>query len=162
MRRIEPITMKYLLLFVTYLFCCYNVIAQEAPNLSNNTPGSAEVTAVAKSGSIPVNYFSGIPGISVPIFNYTKSGISANVSLDYFAGGVRVLEEATNTGLGWHINAGGVIARNLRGLPDDCPGRGFIYTPGVNIGIPSGKYIFFDNVVVSTFAAVSSTVAVIG
>lgn len=128
--------MKYFLFFVACFFYCCQLFAQLAPNLSNNIAGSSEVTAMSKAANIPVNYYTGTPGISIPIFNYTKSGISANVSIDYAAGGIKVAEEATNVGLGWHVNAGGLIARSLRGLPDDCPGRGFMYTPGVNFSGP--------------------------
>ncbi|RFS19128.1 hypothetical protein DVR12_25315 [Chitinophaga silvatica] len=123
--------MKYLLFLLVCVFS-FRFVSAQSPNFGDNLPGSADVTAFSRSASIPVNFFTGIPSITIPIFNYEGNSINTNVSLDYFAGGIKVDEPATNTGLGWHLNTGGVIIRQLRGFPDDCPGRGFMYTPTVN------------------------------
>jgi hypothetical protein len=34
-------------------------------------------------------------------------------------GGIKVEEVASSVGLGWAFNNGGVITRNVRGMPDD-------------------------------------------
>lgn len=130
--------MRYLYYGALLLLSSLTVVAQEAPNMNNSVSGSSAATASGKQINIPVNYFTGIPGISIPIHTYTRSGISTTVSLDYFAGGLKVEEQASTIGLGWQLSAGGMITRNQRGLPDDFPGRGFLYTPVVDPGPESG------------------------
>ncbi|SHN44054.1 hypothetical protein, partial [Chitinophaga sp. CF418] len=131
--------MRYLYFMALLLLSSLKIVAQEAPNMNNNISGSAAATASGKQINIPVNYFTGIPNISIPIHSYMRSGISTNVSLDYFAGGIKVDEPASNVGLGWQLSAAGIITRNRRGLPDDFPGRGFLYTPEVDPGSRTGR-----------------------
>lgn len=131
--------MKYLYFIALSLLTSWKVVAQEAPNMNNGGSRSASAIASGKQINIPVNYFTGIPNISIPIHSYTRSGISTGVSLDYFAGGIKVEEQASSVGLGWQLSAGGVITRNQRGLPDDFPGRGFLYTPVVDPGARTGR-----------------------
>ncbi|SHN34533.1 hypothetical protein, partial [Chitinophaga sp. CF418] len=131
--------MRYLYFMVLLLLSPLTIVAQEAPNMNSSISGSAAAVASGKQINIPVNYFTGIPNISIPIHSYTRSGIATSVSLDYFAGGVKVDEPASNIGLGWQLSAGGIIIRNQRGLPDDFPGRGFLYTPEVDPGSRTGR-----------------------
>jgi hypothetical protein len=129
--------LKYLILVASVYS---NVLlAQEAPNFNNSIPGSTDANAVSKEINIPVNYFTGTPNISIPIYSYQRNSLSTSVSLNYFAGGNRVDEQATCVGLGWRVNAGGLITRELRGLPDDCPGRGYLFTPEVKPGPKTGR-----------------------
>jgi len=44
--------------------------------------------------------------------------ISVDVSLSYHATGIKVDEEASWVGLGWVLNAGGIITRQVRGNRD--------------------------------------------
>ncbi|MCK9398521.1 MAG: hypothetical protein M0Q51_00820 [Bacteroidales bacterium] len=115
----------------------YNVVS---------VPPSPNAAALGKYGEIPVDKSTGIPNISIPILDLSEGGIDVSVSLSYHAGGIRVQDEATWVGLGWSLNAGGVITRTMRGLPDDhyngflenaekVPSSGMIYnelsTPGI-------------------------------
>jgi YD repeat-containing protein len=117
------------------------------PTLSNVLPPSPNVSALSKFGSIPVGQSTGIPQISVPIYQYSNknTGLSLNVSINYHAGGVRVDEMASNVGLGWALSAGGAVSRVVRGLPDESP-SGFWNTPYVeesngNYPIKDGPFL---------------------
>ncbi|WP_188315984.1 RHS repeat domain-containing protein [Chitinophaga agrisoli] len=100
------------------------------PTFDNPAPPAPNAAAFAKFGNIPVGPATGIPQINVPIYQYAgkNNGLSLAVSLDYHEGGVRVDEVASNIGLGWALNAGGVISRVMRGLPDESF-AGFLNTP---------------------------------
>jgi hypothetical protein len=100
-------------------------ISAQAPqphgSLLTFIPASPSAAALGKFGDIPVSYCTGIPNITIPIYNYTNkmNGLNLNISLDYHAGGIRVEEKASNVGIGWALNAGGVITRMMRGIPDE-------------------------------------------
>jgi hypothetical protein len=105
----------------------------QTPSMSGNVSPSAEASAVARVNQIPVNYYTGIPQIAYPVYNFSQQGISLSLSLSYFAGGVKVEETPTNVGLGWTLNSGGFILRTVRGIPDDYPRSGFMYAPSIPI-----------------------------
>lgn len=63
--------------------------------------------------------------VHVPIYAMSEGEISAGISLSYVNGsGVPVSTADGEVGLGWHLNAGGSVKRELRGLPDDYTATG--------------------------------------
>ncbi|MEZ4824832.1 MAG: hypothetical protein R3C61_00845 [Bacteroidia bacterium] len=84
-------------------------------------PPSPTAAALGKYGEIPVSQYTGIPSINIPLWDISVRDITLPVSLSYHAGGIKVEEIAPWTGLGWSLNAGGVITRTVRGLPDELP-----------------------------------------
>jgi hypothetical protein len=121
---------KFACLGVLFSVITIPALAQnDPPNDINQTPGSANGTAAGKWASTPINLYTGMPAISVPIYHYAHhNGLNLNVSLDYFAGGVRMGENSTSAGLNWNLNAGGLITRTQRGAPDDVYPMGYLYT----------------------------------
>lgn len=102
---------------------------QTAPNDANDAPSSGTSMVAGKLAATPVNLYTGLPTVSIPIYQYSHhNGLHLNISLDYFTGGVKVNESATITGMNWYLNAGGVITRNIRGMPDELTGLGYHYT----------------------------------
>lgn len=120
--------MKPILLYLLLLTCCTHAIAQDWNPAGNYAPGlSPDLQGLAKYGIIPVNESTGIPQIQVPLLAATQNGYTVPVSLSYHAGGHKVDETASRVGLGWSLNAGGMITRMVRGLPDETPGKGYYY-----------------------------------
>ncbi|MEM7085846.1 MAG: DUF6443 domain-containing protein [Bacteroidota bacterium] len=121
--------MKKLLCLLAFLMLGLSAYAQENNlfNPINNTakiPQSPEVAAFEKfSGS--VNMYNGVPTIGIPIYTLAGKELSVPISLSYDASGIKVDQIATNIGLGWNLNYGGVVTRNVHGRPDD-----YIYTGG--------------------------------
>jgi len=76
-------------------------------------PPSPNSQAFAKYGNIPVSLYTGTPNISVPIYEIKARGITVPINLSYHASGIKVSEEASRVGLGWVLNAGGMISRNV-------------------------------------------------
>lgn len=99
------------------------------PSFDNIVPPSPNAASIGKFGSIPVGLSTGIPSVTVPIFEWEGKnfGQSVKISLDYHAGGVQVDEQPSDVGLGWALNAGGVISRTMRGIYDEYPIDGFLY-----------------------------------
>lgn len=87
--------------------------------LANYIPPSPDAAELGKYAEIPVNYSTGIPEIYIPLFNIKTGTINLPLSLSYHSSGVKVEEEASWVGLGWSLNAGGLITRVVKGIPDD-------------------------------------------
>ena len=79
-------------------------------------PPSPNTASLGKYGEVPVGLYTGIPQISIPLTSIQDGSLSVPISLSYHAGGVRVEEIASWVGLGWSLNAGGVITRQVRGI----------------------------------------------
>ena len=79
---------------------------------------SPTVAELGKYGAIPVSHYTGTPQISIPICEVTCGQLSLPISLSYHAGGVRVDQIASWIGMGWSLNAGGVITPTIMGVSD--------------------------------------------
>jgi hypothetical protein len=76
------------------------------------------VFSFAQNG-VSVNYQTGAASINIPIHTIQRREISVPISLSYSASGVHVNDVAGSVGMGWTLNAGGAITRQVRDLPDD-------------------------------------------
>lgn len=91
-------------------------------------PPSPETASLGKHLNSPVNYFSGLPQVDIPLYQIANQDIAIPVLLSYHAGGIRVEEITSRIGLGWNLQVGGAVTRYMRGLPDDLA-QGFLNTP---------------------------------
>ncbi len=69
-------------------------------------------------GNLKVNYSTGAPSLSVPIYTATSGNLSLPVYLQYSTKGVRVNETPSEVGLSWRLVAGGSISQVVRGKND--------------------------------------------
>jgi len=74
---------------------------------------SPEAAAFEKAGEIPVDIYTGVPNISIPIYTVKSGDIELPITLDYHATAIQVDQEATWVGLNWLMNAGGVITTQV-------------------------------------------------
>jgi YD repeat-containing protein len=81
-------------------------------------PPSPEAAALGKYGDVPVGEYTGTISPSVPLYEIKSRDITVPITADYFSRGIRVAEEASWIGLGWSLNAGGVITRTVMGRND--------------------------------------------
>ncbi|MCH6200221.1 hypothetical protein MMU07_11545 [Aquiflexum sp. LQ15W] len=82
-------------------------------------PKSPEAFAFSKYGNTPISLFNGRPNISIPLDQIQGSELNIPFSITYDASGIKVDQNATEVGLGWNLNLGGMIVRQVNGLPDD-------------------------------------------
>lgn len=68
---------------------------------------------------VSVNQITGTPNVVIPIYKLGRGTVSMPVSLVYSGSGVKPKDVEGTAGIGWNIQAGGQISRQLRGLPDD-------------------------------------------
>ena len=88
-------------------------------NLRTVVPPSPNAASLAKFGEWPVSEYTGLPNISIPIYELKGRSQSVPITLGYHSAGIRVGDIASWVGLGWALNAGGCITRSVQGLPDD-------------------------------------------
>lgn len=81
-------------------------------------PPSFNAAPLIKYCDHPIGTEYGIPEVKFSIANLTNDDISLPITLSYHSIGTKVEEESTWTGLGWYLNAGGMITRIIRGEND--------------------------------------------
>lgn len=91
-----------------------------APRNYSIIPPSPEVSSLINFYDIPVDYFHGLPDITLPIYELTQGSLKVPVSIRYHGGGVKVDEEDSNLGVSWALISGAIISRTVYGAPDDA------------------------------------------
>ncbi len=95
--------------------------------VSNYIPPSPNAASLALPADLEVSEYTGIPNISIPIYTINTGDISLPITLNYHASGIKVEQEASWVGLGWSLNVGGCITRQIRGK-DDFDTGGYVIT----------------------------------
>ncbi len=80
---------------------------------------SPDAIALGKFGDIPIDYFTGVPNISVPIHNIQAGTIGLSIGLAQHSSGLRPAETSSWVGHGWALNVGGIISRTVQGIEDE-------------------------------------------
>lgn len=133
---------KYSLLITALLFSLLG-FGQESNEPQINTtlptiiPPSPSVAALMKFEEIPVSNYTGIPDISIPLFNSPtlSKDITMAISLNYHPSSVAAEERSSDIGLGWSLFAGGTVSRTVKGMPDEIFQTGDILPGGYRFGI---------------------------
>ena len=81
-------------------------------------PQAPDAQALARAIDIPVNAYTGIPQITIPLYEIKVGELTIPISLSYHAGGILANQEATEVGLGWSLSAGGAITRTIKCMDD--------------------------------------------
>jgi len=97
---------------------CVKSFAQEKDFVPSFIPPSPTAYELGKYGQIPIGLFTGTPNINIPLYEYKTKNLSVPISLSYNSNGIKVDQIESNVGLGWSLNAGGVISRIIRGLAE--------------------------------------------
>lgn len=115
--------MRKIFLLAYISFC--SVYAQQSLNPNLITfPVSPEASRMTAYGNTPVNLFYGQLDKTVELFGGKTGEFSLPLNLNYNYAGFRLEETPSVVGLGWQLTAGGVISREVRGVPDEHP-RGY-------------------------------------
>jgi len=81
-------------------------------------PSSPQAAQFTRYGEIPVGHTTGVPQIEVPIYTLSTGWIDIPITISYHASGFRPRDIPSPVGLGWVLNAGGLISRSIEGMPD--------------------------------------------
>ncbi|AOW20768.1 hypothetical protein LPB138_08800 [Urechidicola croceus] len=83
---------------------------------------SPNVSNLGTYGNIPINYFTGKPNISIPIYTLNSGNIEVPIELSYHPDNVKPKSQPGWVGFGWNLNSGGSITRQVRGHMDEFYG----------------------------------------
>jgi hypothetical protein len=96
-----------------------SIAAQQPANQMHPTVPSPTAASLGKFGDIPISYFRGLPQISIPLVTAKGRTLELPISLNYHASGIKAEEIGGWVGMGWALEAGGVITRTVRGIVDE-------------------------------------------
>jgi hypothetical protein len=120
-------------LYLLFLFAVTTVHSQQNTSgikLPDFTPPSPNAAELGRYGVYDIGFQTGSLNIQVPLFSL--EGGQVPVLLDYSTGGIKVDQVASRAGMGWVLQAGGVIMRNVNGRPDELSTRVFPNTAVLN------------------------------
>ncbi len=132
-REILRTNRKQILFILTVVLGLSSISSQDVPNI---TPPSPTAYELGKYGQSPVGLFTGTPNVAIPLYEYQTNNLSIPISLTYNSNGIKVDQLSSNVGLGWSLNAGGVISRITRDKSDEY--NNYFY-PDEEIHKPLGK-----------------------
>lgn len=73
-----------------------------------------------KYGNTPVNLFTGTLSMNIPIYTYKDKDFELPISIGYASTGFTPNIPTGQLGIGWFLNAGGCVSREVKGVPDDA------------------------------------------
>lgn len=132
---------------------CVSLLASAAAVFAQTEPTSAfdkmvdvlspapNAAAIIKYGDATLNRNTGAATISIPLYSLKGTKIGTAVSLGYSSGGLRVDDIASRVGMGWSLNAGGVVTRTVRGLTDENNNRR-VPSAAFDYDYPSWRFMY--------------------
>lgn len=120
---------KKTLLFILFMINVCTSWGQLRPVKNMQTP---EAASLGLYGQIPVSHYTGIPNISIPLYDVEVGDYKLPISASYHLSSVKPNTPSGIMGLGWNLMAGGQITRTVRGIMDEKVdkegiGHGFYY-----------------------------------
>ncbi len=125
---------RKLVFFALLLSYSYLLFAQPEKRALFSVPNTASLGIF---GQIPTDHFTGLPQVNIPIYEFKSRDLSVPFTLSYHAGSVKPSTYPGWVGLGWNLQAGGVITRIQNDLPDEY----ISYTTGIR---PKGFFYFYN------------------
>ncbi|MEW7289607.1 hypothetical protein [Aquimarina sp. 2304DJ70-9] len=105
--------MKQLIINFLLLFVFLGAKSQDIQPLK-----SPDVTAFMNANYFPMNEYTGSANITIPIYTINLDGLEIPISLSYDTRGVKINTASSRVGLNWSLNTGGLISKQILGLPD--------------------------------------------
>ena len=132
---------RYLLLGIL-LFVCNVSFAQALDIPQVLSPNASEL---GKYGKMPVDYFSGLPQIQIPLTELRARNYSLPIYLSYHASGNKPDQHPGWVGQGWSLHAGGCINRIVNGKKDELTKEENARFIGINTSYQPGYLYHMDD-----------------
>jgi hypothetical protein len=110
---------KRFLLTSCLLAIVYTAFSQTYGGNDNYAPPSPTAVGFIMQNNTSVDLYTGTVNVNLPIMEIPGRRLKVPIALNYATGGIKVQEVPGWVGSGWNIQAGGMITRIVRGLPDE-------------------------------------------
>lgn len=125
--------MKISTLPIFILILPLNLVFGQLKEIVPPTPNAMKLTEFHAQKP---NLYTGTASVSIPLYSINFDGWTLPISLSYNATGVRPNEEASEVGLGWALNATGIISRTVKDGDDLLKGlnaerKGYVYANAI-------------------------------
>jgi hypothetical protein len=118
------------IVLIVFLFFPMIAISQTGSSIHPKViPPSPDAQSFVKYGEIPVSHATGTPNIEISIYEINSKKLKLPISLNYHPN-IKPSDIASCVGLGWKLNAGGLMTRSIKGKADEAPSGGML-----NVGI---------------------------
>lgn len=107
-----------------------NEIILDVPRV---VPVSPAVAAMEKYQSYPVSHCTGIPDITVPLYEIVTGEVTIPVTLSYHSSGLKPKEQSGVAGTGWTLNLEPSVSRHINGVADDESQKGWFYVSNAEV-----------------------------
>jgi hypothetical protein len=112
-----------------FIFSQENINAQTPAPLPLMVPPSPNAAALGEYGKNAVGLFTGTIQQNIPLYTIEAGAFSLPISLSYQSNGLRVSDIGSNVGLGWVLDAGGVITRTVNDETDEYGSSKIVVPP---------------------------------
>jgi hypothetical protein len=102
-----------------YVGILYAQVNIKSPNL--------DASSAFRFTEIPVSLSNGLVNVNLPIYTIKTKSLEIPIQLNYHSQGVKVEDIASSVGLGWSLNYGGLISRQVKDRADDST-NGYLTT----------------------------------
>ncbi|MBK6622590.1 MAG: hypothetical protein IPG32_17605 [Saprospirales bacterium] len=99
----------------------------DGPGIALPSPSALEMIKNVNAG---VDLYNGSQSASIPLYSIEAYDISIPIALNTSNNGLKVNDIGSLVGQHWNLNAGGMVSRVVKGLPDEFEGT----THGVGVG----------------------------
>lgn len=127
-----PVSQKVMKILITIAACLLLALSAHAQSkpinseyYNNLIPKTPEQFKLGTFGSTPINYYTGLPEISLPLMTLEGIGTKLPINLNYDASGIRIDDLSGPVGMKWSLDAGGYIVRDVNGRADEGTEIGF-------------------------------------
>lgn len=112
-------TLKMYRLHLLFLMAILYGMPDRVQAQSHGVSNSGGHTLNASTDIVGVNEYTGAASVAIPILSKVVDGMDVGIDISSSLSGRRYEEIASSVGLGWMLNAGGIISRTAKGLPDE-------------------------------------------
>lgn len=84
---------------------------------------SVESYQMTRCGNLLPSLYTGAMTFSLPLMTYSDPDFTIPVTLEYSFDGYKPGQHSGSVGYGWYLDCGGVITREVRGIPDEGDGN---------------------------------------
>ncbi|MBE9599468.1 hypothetical protein [Pedobacter sp. MC2016-24] len=110
---------KRLFFTILWMGIIASVNGQNMQSLAPPIPTSPQAVSIMQHGEFGINYYTGIPNISIPLYTIDHYGYKLPVALSYYPQPVKPGYNYDVYGHGWGLSINSCVSRTIKALPDE-------------------------------------------